>query len=314
MDYKKPSDEEIKRQLTPEQYECTQQGGTEAPFKNSYWNHKEDGIYVDIVTGEPLFSSLDKYDSGSGWPSFTHPIDSKHLHFEKDFKLAVPRIEVKSKVGGSHLGHVFEDGPTDKGGLRYCINSVALNFIALKDMKAKGYGSFLFLFKNKMNWQTVSLAGGCFWGMEKLLSEIPEVIETRVGYAGGDLKNPGYSDVKTGQTGHAESVQVLFSPHAVSLSDILFEFFRIHDPTTLNQQGNDRGTQYRSVIFYENEEQKTQAQSVIKKVNDSKAWDKELTTELLPLNDFWPAEKEHQKYLEKHPEGYSCHLRRPLKF
>lgn len=312
--YKKPSLDILKTKLTKEQYACTQEGATEAPFKNAYWDLKDDGIYVDVVTGEPLFSSLDKYDSGSGWPSFTKPIQDNNLTYKEDRQLSAPRTEVKSKSGDSHLGHVFDDGPKDKGGKRFCINSAALKFIPLDKMKAEGYGPYLFQFKDKKKWQTANLAGGCFWGMEKLLGSLKGVMETQVGYTGGALTKPTYDDVRTGKTGHAEAVQVLFDPKVVSYEDILLEFFRIHDPTTLNQQGNDKGTQYRSAIFYENTEQKKAAEKIIKRVNDSKDWKKDVVTELKSANAFWRAEADHQKYLEKYPNGYTCHLRRPYKF
>lgn len=311
--FKKPPLKDLKSQLTPEQFACTQEGATEAPFQNAYWDLKEDGIYVDVVTGEPLFLSLDKYDSGSGWPSFTRPI--RELKLVPDYQLFVPRIEVKSLSGDSHLGHVFEDGPPDQGGKRYCINSAALKFIPLLEMKAQGYGPYLFAFKKLQGWSTATLAGGCFWGMEKLLHDMsPGIIETQVGYTGGNLKLATYEDVRKGDTGHAEAVQVLFDPKQISFKDILFEFFRLHNPTTPNQQGNDKGSQYRSVIFYEDERQKGIAQEVISQVNLSGAWKDEVITELLPLEDFWRAEEDHQKYLEKYPDGYTCHFRRDLKF
>lgn len=138
---------ELKSKLTPLQYEVTQSCGTERPFDNEYWNNKEEGIYVDIVSGDPLFSSTDKYDSGSGWPSFTKPIKKEIVTTKSDRSLGTERTEVRSQGADSHLGHVFEDGPKDKGGLRYCINSAALKFIPKKDLKAKGYGEYLKLFE-----------------------------------------------------------------------------------------------------------------------------------------------------------------------
>jgi len=135
--YKKPSKEELKKKLTPIQYKVTQENATERPFYNEYWDHDEEGIYVDVVTGEPLFCSKDKYDAGCGWPSFTKPIDKDFIKEKLDLSHGMMRTEVRSKHGDSHLGHVFNDGPKDKGGLRYCINSAALRFIKKKIWKRK---------------------------------------------------------------------------------------------------------------------------------------------------------------------------------
>ena len=143
--YTKPSDAELKKLLSSMQYQVTQHEGTEPPFQNEYWNNKHAGIYVDVASGEPLFSSLDKYDSGTGWPSFTKPLEPEHVVNHTDFKLFLPRTEVRSKVGNSHLGHVFNDGPAPTG-QRYCMNSASLRFIPLEDLEKEGYGQYLSLF------------------------------------------------------------------------------------------------------------------------------------------------------------------------
>jgi peptide methionine sulfoxide reductase msrA/msrB len=314
MNDKKPSSAELKKRLTPEQYFCTQEEGTERPFENPYWNNKADGIYVDVVSGEPLFSSIHKYDSGTGWPSFDRPLEKNNLHTKEDRRLGVPRTEVRSSQADSHLGHVFDDGPEETTGLRYCINSAALRFIPVKELKAQGYERYLFAFAKKQGWEIATLAGGCFWGMEDLIKKIPGVIETQVGYTGGQLAHATYDKVKTGKTGHAEAVQILFDPKITDYEKILLEFFRMHDPTLRDQQGNDIGSQYRSAIFYADQKQKEMAEKIKARVDRSGKWGKPVVTEIVPVSDFWRAEDFHQKYLERIPDGYTCHFLRDLEF
>jgi methionine-R-sulfoxide reductase len=146
--FKKPSPEELKKKLSSLQYEVTQKEATEPPFHNDYWNNHKDGIYVDVVSGEPLFSSIDKYDSGTGWPSFTKPLDNKFVKTKTDRLFGITRTEVRSSVADSHLGHVFDDGPQPTG-LRYCMNSASLRFIPVDQLEKQGYGEYLSLFKNK---------------------------------------------------------------------------------------------------------------------------------------------------------------------
>lgn len=146
--WKRPSDAELRKKLTPLQFAVTRNDDTEPPFRNQYWDNSQDGIYVDIISGEPLFSSLDKYDSGTGWPSFTRPLEPANIRTRTDYKLIYPRTEVRSKNADSHLGHVFDDGPPPTG-LRYCMNSAAMRFIPVSRLAAEGYGKYLPLFGRK---------------------------------------------------------------------------------------------------------------------------------------------------------------------
>ncbi len=296
--------------LTPLQRHVTQEAGTEPPFRNEYWNNHEEGLYVDIVSGEPLFSSKDKYDSGCGWPSFTKPLAEAKVVEKRDMTHGMIRTEVRSGEGDSHLGHVFDDGPRDKGGLRYCINSASLRFIPVKELEAAGYGRFLPLFGKQapeVKEALATLAGGCFWGMQDLLRAQPGVVRTEVGYTGGRVEHATYRN----HEGHAEAVNIWFDPTKTSYEALLRFFFRLHDPTTLNRQGNDVGTSYRSAIFFHSPEQKAIAERVKAEVDASGKWPKPVVTEITPAGAWWKAEEEHQDYLVKHPGGYTCHWVRP---
>ena len=314
-DFKKPDAAQLKKKLSSEQFAVTQQCGTEPPFHNAYWDNHKPGIYVDVVSGEPLFSSLDKFDSGTGWPSFTQPVKGAEVVQKKDSEYGMVRTEVRSKMADSHLGHVFDDGPADKGGMRYCINSASLKFIPVEEMDQAGYGQYLEPFvkagviKPVMH-ETAILAGGCFWGMEEIIRKIPGVVKTTVGYSGGKTANPSYEDVCTGTTGHAESIEVVFDPARLSYEALLDYFFRMHDPTTLNRQHNDVGTQYRSAIFYTSEAQKKTAEGVTARWGKSGKFSRPITTEITAATKFYSAEDYHQKYLVKHPGGYTCHVLR----
>lgn len=330
--FTKPSDAVLKERLTPLQYQVTQKDATEPPFRNAYWDNHADGLYVDVTTGEPLFSSRDKFESGTGWPSFVRPVDKARVSEHRDVTLGMVRTEVRSKVGDAHLGHWFPDGPS---GSRYCINSASLRFVPVEQLTAEGYGDYLPLFGKpaaapvvdtdnacaqpaagdapscEATLETVILAGGCFWGMEDILRNIPGVLETEVGYAGGSVPAPTYETVRTGRTGHAESVRVVYDPKVLSFADLLERwFFRMHDPTTKNRQGNDIGSQYRSAIFYTTDAQRQVAEAVTEKVDESGVWKRPIVTEIVAAGPWTKAEDYHQDYLVQHPNGYTCHFMR----
>ncbi len=314
-DFKKPSAEELKAKLTPLQFKVTQNEGTETPFKNEYWDNHKAGLYVDVVSGEPLFSSLDKFDSGTGWPSFTRTLAPENIKEKTDRSFFTTRTEVRSKHADSHLGHVFPDGPKPTG-LRYCMNSASMRFVPAEDLEKQGYGQYAALFassgapagkKPTGKKETATLAGGCFWGMQEIIRKLPGVLGSEVGYTGGHLENPKYDDTHESKSGHAESIQLSFDPGVMSYEVLLGYFFRMHDPTTPNRQGNDVGTQYRSAIFYHTDEQRATAEKVKAAVEKSGKWKRPVSTEIVPFKKWWPAEGYHQDYLEKNPGGYTCH-------
>lgn len=287
------SEKEWKAKLSPEQYYILREKGTEKPFTGEFTLNKDKGIYKCAGCGEPLFSDEMKFESHCGWPSFDKEIAGGKIIQTEDVSLGMRRTEITCAKCGGHLGHIFEDGPTETG-KRYCVNSGSLSF---EPQKAK----------NNMEMKdTITLAGGCFWCIEAIFEDLNGVKSVVSGYTGGKISNPSYSEVCNGNTGHAEAVQIIFDSKIISIEDLLQVFFTLHDPTTLNRQGEDRGTQYRSAIFYHNENQKIIAQKVIKTLNENKAFNNPIVTEVAAFTKFYKAENYHQEYYELNKEQPYC--------
>ncbi len=289
------TDAEWKKILTAEQFEVMRKRGTERPFSGKYDDHYLKGVYKCGGCGTPLFLSDTKYDHGTGWPSFSAPVDEKNIEYRKDFSSFMERVEVVCTTCGAHLGHVFDDGPSPSR-RHFCINSIALVFEAHPPESGKK------AWETRKNLQTATFAAGCFWGVEEKFSKIKGVVRTSVGYTGGSVANPSYRQVCRGDTGHAESLNIAYDPSVVSYADLLDAFFRFHDPTQLDRQGPDIGSQYRSAIFYHDEKQKREAQSAVEKWEKSGRFKSPIVTQILPASVFYPAEEYHQKFYRKRKE------------
>lgn len=278
----------VTNRLTDIERYVMEQKGTERPFTGEYYDFFEEGTYVCKRCGTALYRSNDKFRSGCGWPSF-----------DDEIKGAVKRIldadgrrtEIQCAKCGAHLGHVFiGEGFTPKD-TRHCVNSVSLKFVPLK--------------KKYSNMKEIYFAGGCFWGTEHYFKQLRGVVDTQVGYANGNTDNPTYREVCTDKTGFAETVRVVYDPDVITLDFLTEMYFRAIDPTSVDQQGPDIGSQYRTGIYYKDDADKAE----IRKVYDSmrQKLGSRMAVEFLPLKNFYYAEEYHQDYLDKNPAGY-CHL------
>jgi peptide methionine sulfoxide reductase msrA/msrB len=286
--------------LTPEQRRITQKAGTEAAFCGTLLDNKKQGEYCCVVCGLPMCSSEDKFDSGTGWPSFSTTVDKAHVTGRPDTSYGMVRTEINCARCDAHLGHVFEDGPRPTG-LRFCLNSESLVFYETgQDRPAASL---------PVQTEVAYFAGGCFWGVEHYFQKGDGVINAVSGYMNGETANPTYRDITTGTTGHAEAVKVTYDPSRISYRTLLEAFFIMHDPTTLNRQGPDIGTQYRSGVYAANAEQLAEARAYVAELNMRNVFKRPVVTEIEMAEVFYVAEDYHQDYMENN--NWRCSLRNP---
>ena len=298
--------------LSKEEYRILRKAGTERAFTGKYWNAHDDGVYRCAGCALPLFSSKDKFDSGTGWPSFTQAGASDRVGTFSDTSLGVQRTEILCNRCGGHLGHVFPDGP-EPTGLRYCVNGNALDFEADALFASSDTSLAAHLANPQTGTQAAPsagegqaeavFAGGCFWCMEKPFDQVDGVLSTLSGYTGGPELHPAYKDVANHKTGHYEAIRVLYDPSVVSYETLLKTFWRNVDPTQANGQFCDRGDHYRSAIFVANKDERATAER--SKVSSAETLQREIVTEILDRDTFWIAEDYHQDFYRTNPAHYN---------
>jgi peptide methionine sulfoxide reductase msrA/msrB len=286
------TDDEWKRYLTPVQFKIARGKGTESPFCGLLNDNKKPGIYYCVCCALPLFTSKQKFVSGTGWPSFFAPFNPEHVVEKSDTSHGMHRIEILCARCDAHLGHVFPDGPKPSG-LRYCVNSESLSFMQDSSLSEQG---------NDI--RKATFGAGCFWHVEEEFAKMKGVVSSSVGFMGGKIRYPTYGEVCSGNTGHAEIVHLEFNPKEVTYRELLEIFWKNHDPTTLNRQGPDLGSQYRSVIFFHDKEQEKVALESKEKLEKAGTYTNKIVTEIKPAGEFYRAEDYHQRYAEKH--GATC--------
>jgi peptide methionine sulfoxide reductase msrA/msrB len=278
------TEEEWKALLTDEQFRITRLKGTERAFSSDLCSYFEPGRYACVCCGTELFDADTKFESGTGWPSFTQPIKDNAVAYHKDGSFGMVRIEALCNTCDAHLGHVFQDGPMPSG-LRYCMNAVSLKKVAVSEKKA-------------------DFGGGCFWCTEAIFQRLKGVLKVESGYSGGKVVNPTYREVCSGVTGHAEMVEITYNPAEISFEDLLRIHLTTHNATTVSQQGADRGSQYRSIIFYRTEEEKQTTMKVIEEMQ--KNYSDMIVTQLELFEHFYKAEDYHQDYYNNNPDAGYC--------
>jgi peptide methionine sulfoxide reductase msrA/msrB len=291
------SDAEWKKVLAPDLYAVARNADTERAFTGKMWNSETKGTYYCATCGNKLFKSDQKFTSSCGWPSFFEQENKESITFKDDNSYGMRRVEANCGRCDSHLGHLFDDGP-EPTGKRYCMNAVSLDFVPEKTVVTTS---------NK-NLEMITLAGGCYWCVEAVYENLKGVENVVSGFAGGTVENPSYEAVCSGRTGAAEVVEITFDKTITNLDEIFKVFFTVHDPTTLNQQGADVGTQYRSAIFYRNDEQKKAAESIIAELNTSKVYNSKIVTTLEPFTKFYKAKEDHQNYYKNNKSQPYCQM------
>lgn len=267
--------------------------GTERAFTGEYYAHKAQGVYLCKRCDAPLYTSDSKFESHCGWPSFDNEIlGAVNRKADADGR----RTEIICNNCSGHLGHVFLGEGFTETNTRHCVNSSSLQFVPLRNSEEENYLS---------KTDTATFGAGCFWCVEAIFQDLKGVKKVESGYSGGKLKNPTYKEVCSGNTGHVEVAQVVFDPATISYAQLVDIFFHTHNPTTLNKQGADEGTQYRSVIFFNSPHQKVQAEEVLNEVRNARLWEDDIVTNIEALMNYYPAEDYHQNYFKNNPtQGY----------
>jgi peptide methionine sulfoxide reductase msrA/msrB len=272
--------------LKPEEERVIIHKGTEAPFSGIYENFYEKGTYTCKRCDAPLYKSDDKFNAHCGWPAFDDELPGA---VARKTDSDGSRTEILCANCGAHLGHVFTGERFTEKNTRHCVNSISMNFIPEDGLQKT---------------DTAIFASGCFWGTEYYMQKAKGVISTDCGYIGGSIENPSYKEVCSGKTGHKEAVEVIFNPKETNFEELAKLFFEMHDPSQKNGQGPDIGEQYKSAIFYKNEQQKKTAEKLIKILENKGV---NVATELLPASKFWKAEDYHQDYYEGNGKRPYCH-------